>query len=115
MQGYDEGAARAFILPRVQKALGKAFAMDIGALVPRMMALHLAYMEETGVLDAQGFAGEGEYDEDDAFEAILDALCAQEDFSEEEEMQVAQALDAFMTENDAYMEKVGLLYGETAD
>ena len=70
MQGYDLDAA----VRQIGKAIGKAAkaAPDAAeAFARRAIEADMRYMHETGVLDDDGLMGEGEYDEDDAFEALF--------------------------------------------
>ena len=71
------------------------------------LALDIQYMLDNGVIDAQGHALDGEYDEDDAFEYILDGLTERMGLDEDAEMAAAQALDAFTDYEAEYMEKAG--------
>lgn len=107
MEFFDFDAAAAYIVPRVKKDLGKDFALDVDKLVRLALELDLAYMIEEGVIDANGDAGEGEYDEDEAFEYILDALTARMGLDDDEEMDAAEALDAFTAYEAEYFEKAG--------
>ena len=62
---------------------------------------------EPDVIDSEGLMGEGEYDEDDAFEALLDMLAGDE--ADEDAMnQLAQMLDSFMAAQADFMEESGL-------
>ena len=70
MQGYDLDAA----VCQIGKAIGKAAkaAPDAAAaFARRAIEADMRYMHETGVLDDDGLMGDGEYDEDDAFEALF--------------------------------------------
>jgi len=52
--------------------------------------------------------GEGEYDDDDAFEALLDTLGEGTD-DEDELGEIAQMLDSYMTAQQDFMEASGLM------
>lgn len=107
MEFFDFDAAAAYIVPRVKKDLGKDFALDVDKLVRLALELDLAYMIEEGVIDESGDAGEGEYDEDEAFEYILDALTVRMGLDDDGEMDAAEALDAFTAYEAEYFEKAG--------
>ena len=67
----------------------------------------MRYMHETGVLDDDGLMGEGEYDEDDAFEALFAEMTdGLED--DGETGRIAQMLDAYMEARQDFMEENGL-------
>ena len=96
MQGYDLDAA----VRQIGKAIGKAAkaAPDAAeAFARRAIEADMRYMHETGVLDDDGLMGEGEYDEDDAFEALFAEMS-----------RIAQMLDAYMEARQDFMEENGL-------
>jgi len=69
---------------------------------------NMRYMQEIGVIDEEGMMGEGEYDDDDAFESLLDMLAGDEE--DEDQMGViAQMLDAYMTAQQRFLEESGLM------
>jgi len=59
------------------------------------------------VLDEQGYMGEGEYDDDEAFEALLERLADGTD-DEDALNALAQRLDAYMEAQQAFLERSGL-------
>ena len=107
MQGYDVEAAVPFIATAMRKSGHKLPKEELEAFIRRAMEADFAYMEECGVLTEDGLMGEDEYDEDDAFEALLDMLA--EDPEDDEEMdRLAQLLDGYMEAQAAFMEESGL-------
>lgn len=107
MQGYDIDAAVPYIAAAMRKEGVRGAAQEIEAFIRRAIEADFAFMQENEVLTEDGMMGMGEYDEDDAFEAILDMLCGEE---EDEDVigRTAQWLDAFMTAQAAFMEESGL-------
>ena len=104
MQGYDLDAA----VCQIGKAIGKAAkaAPDAAAAFARR-AIDMCYMHETGVLDDDGLMGEGEYDEDDAFEALFAEMT--DGLEDDGEIgRIAQMLDAYMEARQNFMEENGL-------
>ena len=106
MQGYDmETAVR-----QIGKAIGKAAktAPDAAAaFARRAIEADMRYMHAMGVLDDDGLMGEGEYDEDDAFEALFAALT--DGVEDDGEIgKIAQMLDAYMEAREDFMEASGL-------
>ena len=89
----------------------KVESMDNDALeafIRRAIEADMRYMHETGVLDGDGLMGDGEYDDDDAFEALLDALSV--GVTDEHEIdRIAQLLDSYMAAQQAYLEASGLM------
>lgn len=109
MQGYDMEAAVSQIGKAICKA-AKAAPDTAAAFARRAIEADMRYMHETGVLDDEGLMGDGEYDEDDAFEALFAALTdGVEDDSEIGK--IAQMLDAYMDAQQDFMEASGLTGG----
>lgn len=106
MQGYDLDAA----VRQIGKAIGKAAktAPDAAAaFARRAIEADMRYMHETGVLDDDGLMGEGEYDEDDAFEALFAEMT--DGLEDDGEIgKIAQMLDAYMEARQDFMEENGL-------
>ena len=108
MQGYDIEAAVPFIARAMRKAGHKNPQQELEAFICRAIEADMAYMREIDVIDDEGLMGEGEYDDDDAFEALLDMLG--EDAADEDEMnQLAQLLDSYMAAQQDFMEESGLM------
>ena len=107
MQGYDAEAAVAFIAKAMRKAGPNEPQEALDRFIRRAIEADMQYMRETDVIDEDGLMGEGEYDEDDAFEALLDVLC--EGVDDEDEMNaLAQMLDSYMNAQADFMEASGL-------
>lgn len=106
MQGYDLDAA----VCQIGKAIGKAArtAPDAAAaFARRAIEADMRYMHETGVLDDDGLMGDGEYDEDDAFEALFAEMT--DGLEDDGEIgRIAQMLDAYMEARQNFMEENGL-------
>ena len=108
MQGYDVAAAVPFIAKAMRKAGHKNPQEELESFIRRAIEADMAYMLETDVIDEDGLMGEGEYDDDDAFEALLDTLAGNiEDDAQLD--QLAQLLDSFMAAQQDFMEESGLM------
>ena len=107
MQGYDLEAAMPFIAAKMRKEGVKAKAEELNGFIRRALEADFAFMQENEVLTEDGLMGMGEYDEDDAFEALLDML-AQNPEDDEEMDRLAQLLDGYMEAQAAFMEESGL-------
>ena len=106
MQGYDMEAAVSQIGKAICKA-AKAAPDTAAAFARRAIEADMRYMHETGVLDDEGLMGDGEYDEDDAFEALFAALT--DGVEDDGEIgKIAQMLDAYMVAQQDFMEASGL-------
>ena len=108
MQGYDIEAAVPFIARAMRKAGHKNPQQELEDFVRRAIEADMAYMREIDVIDDEGLMGDGEYDDDDAFEALLDELG--EGVEDEDEMnRLAQLLDSYMAAQQDFMEESGLV------
>ena len=108
MQGYDLEAAVPFIAKAMRKAGHKNPQQELEDFIRRAIEADMAYMREIDVIDDEGLMGEGEYDDDDAFEALLDML--DEDAEDEDELnQLAQMLDSYMAAQQDFTEESGLM------
>lgn len=106
MQGYDMEAAVSQIGKAICKA-AKAAPDTAAAFARRAIEADMRYMHETGVLDDDGLMGEGEYDEDDAFEALFAEMT--DGLEDDGEIgRIAQMLDAYMEARQNFMEENGL-------
>ena len=106
MQGYDMEAAVSQIGKAICKA-AKAAPDTAAAFARRAIEADMRYMHETGVLNDEGLMGDGEYDEDDAFEALFAALT--DGVEDDGEIgKLAQMLDAYMDAQQDFMEASGL-------
>ena len=106
MQGYDMEAAVSQIGKAICKA-AKAAPDTAAAFARRAIEADMRYMHETDVLDDEGLMGDGEYDEDDAFEALFAALT--DGVEDDGEIgKIAQMLDAYMDAQQGFMEASGL-------
>lgn len=106
MQGYDMEAAVSQIGKAICKA-AKAAPDTAAAFERRAIEADMRYMHETGVLDDEGLMGDGEYDEDDTFEALFAALT--DGVEDDGEIgKIAQMLDAYMDAQQDFMEASGL-------
>ena len=110
MQGYDMDAAVPFIAAAMTKAGVRAPREELTAFIRRAIDEDFAYMREIDVLDDDGLMGEGEYDEDDAFEELLTRLAGGQD--EDGVNRTAQWLDAYMAAQADFLERSGLADGE---
>ena len=107
MQGYDMEAAVPFIAAAMTKAGVRAPRAELEGFIRRAIDADFAYMREIDVLDGDGLMGEGEYDEDDAFEALLDALA--DDPEDDAAMDaLAQLLDSYMAAQQDFLDQSGL-------
>ena len=107
MQGYDAAAAVPFIAKAMRKAGHREPQEELEGFIRRAIEADMAYMREIDVIDEDGLMGEGEYDEDDAFEVLLNTLG--EGVTNEDELnRLAQRLDSYMNAQADFLEESGL-------
>ena len=66
-------------------------------------------LKSAGVIAEDGSMGDSYYDDDDAFEFLLDRICQERGISGDRELRIASFLDDYMDAQQSYMEKHGLL------
>lgn len=109
MNGYDKEQALAFILPRIDRKGYKELTFLIDQLIFQAIDADLRFMQETGVLDEHGDAGDGYYDDDEAFEYILDALAQQNGFDDAMAVRIGGLIDDYMELQQEYLASIGLV------
>jgi len=109
MNGYDKTEALAFITRRINPKDHRELSGHIDALISQAIDADMAYMTEHGVLDADGNAGDAYYEDDDAFEYMVEALVAQNDLTPEQAVKVASLVDDYMDFQQEYLESKGLV------
>lgn len=108
MQGYELNAAVPFIAKAMRKAGHKIAQEELEGFIVRAIEADMEYMREIDVIDEDGMMGEGEYDDDDAFEALLEILG--EGIEDDAQLdQLAQLLDSYMAAQQDFMEESGLM------
>ena len=106
MQGYDAAAAVPFIARAMRKAGHKLEQAQLEDFIRRAIEADMQYMLETGVLDEEGYMGDGEYDDDDAFEALLETIAGDDEDAMDK---IAPLLDSYMQAQQDFMEASGLM------
>lgn len=108
MQGYDLEAAVREIAAALRKAGHRGAPLELETFARRAIEADMRYMCACGVLDEAGYMGEGEYDDDDAFEALLAELG--EGIADEQALnELAMRLDTYMSAQEAFLARSGLM------
>ncbi|MBE5797254.1 MAG: hypothetical protein E7327_07745 [Clostridiales bacterium] len=108
MNGYDKQEALAFIVKRIPEKDHKELAGMIESLISQAIDADMDYMHKAGVLDEEGNAGDEYYEDDDAFEYMVEAIVAKNKLSPEQAVKVAALVDDYMDHQQAYLESKGL-------
>lgn len=109
MNGYDRDEAITFIDARINRKEHRELADYITMLIGQIIDADMRYMHENGVLDADGNAGDSYYEDDDAFEFIVETVVAQNSLSPEQAVKVASLVDDYMDFQQEYLESKGLV------
>ncbi len=80
-------------------------------IIDQAIAQDKAYMEKAGIIMEAGDSQteEAYYDDDDAFEYILDSILEEGAFPDIPEMKMAHIIDDYMEFNEMYLEEQGLI------
>ena len=108
MNGLDMQDAVRYVVSRINPREFKAVQALIPSIVQDFWEYDLRFMHQAGVLNEQGNSGDGEYDDDDAFEYILESYLSASPCSEETEMVVAELLQQYMELQYQYLLSHGL-------
>lgn len=103
MQGYDREKAVAFMLQRLDPKEFGPVAERAKELLGAAIDADFAYMTEAGVLDAEGLMGDAFYDDDDAYEYILERVSAPLNPSERQMKALSCFVNQFMELQEAFM------------
>ena len=112
MQGYEREKALAYMMTHLNYGAHKELGDLIDSLLAQCIDADMTYMHEAGVLDDEGFSGGEWYEEDDAFEFIVDRIAQQNAFTPEQAVSAALLVNEFMDLQAAFMEKAGLASNE---
>ena len=108
MHGYDKAEALAFIVKRIHAKDHPDLAFMIESLISQAIDADMDYMHKEGVLDDEGNAGDEFYEDDDAFEYMVETIVANNDLTPEQAVKVAALVDDYMDHQQAYLESKGL-------
>ena len=109
MKGYDKAQAVAFMLPKLDKSEFKPLAAQSEQLLHDAIEADMAYMLRAGVLTADGMMGDEYYDDDDAFEFILERMARARNMSESAQGPLASFIDQYLDLQQLFLEESGLM------
>jgi len=106
MKGFDQEALD-FVLNAIE-AEGSVVDLDLMRKVVQVaMEAELDYMKRAGIVNAKGEYTDQEYDEDEAFDHMIDALTKA--LPDKDPYQLSDLLDYYIDFHDEYMQNEGLL------
>ncbi len=109
MQGYDPAQAAKAIAQNIDRKQYAAFSAEFDSLIRQAVDLDLAYMRASGVIAEDGMSGAAYYDDDEAFEYILDGIARARGWDDERTLRLGALIDDYMDAQQNYMESIGML------
>ncbi|MBQ6400504.1 MAG: hypothetical protein IJI21_10375 [Clostridia bacterium] len=109
MKGYDKQEAMDFIVSRIRAKDHPELAELIPELISQTIDADMAYMHEHHVLDEEGNAGTAYYEDDEAFEYMVETLAADNHLDPVRAVKLASLVDDYMDYQQEYLESKGLV------
>ena len=109
MNGYDREEALLFMLSKINRKEHANLGDLIDKLIGQAIDADMEFMHASGVLDAEGNVGDTYYEDDDAFEYIVEKIAEKNKFTPEQAADAALLVNDYMDLQEEYMEKKGLL------
>ena len=109
MKGYDKQEALEFILKRIHTKDHPELADQLAELISQTIDADMAYMHENHVIDEDGNAGTEYYEDDDAFEYMVEKLAAVNKLDPVKAVKLASLVDDYMDYQQEYLESKGLV------
>ena len=109
MNGYDKQEAMEFILKRIHAKDHPELADHLPELISQTIDADMAYMHENHVIDEDGNAGDEYYEDDDAFEYMVEKLAAENNLDPVQAVKLASLVDDYMDYQQEYLESKGLV------
>ena len=109
MEGYDAEKAAAEIAAELDRGRYPEFAGEFDALIRRAAELDLAFMRESDAMGEDGLAGSAYYDDDEAFEYIVEGIARERGWDEDKTVRLGALIDDYMEAQERYMDAAGML------
>ena len=109
MLGLNPAGAADYALKHLDWKRFPEFRDQRQAVCDALVAAQVDYLHACGALDDTGDTGEGEYDEDEAVEYLLDALLRAFPLDDAGSVRYCALIDAFLPLFDDYLLSAGLL------
>lgn len=106
MVGFD-GEAKAYILKAMKEDAVDFDAPLMNKVIDAAMKAEQTYLKAEGILTESGEYADGEYDEDDAFDLMIDELTRA--LPKKDPYQLTTLLEYYIEYHDQYMQDKGLL------
>ena len=109
MNGYDKQEAMEFILKRIRAKDHPELADNLPELISQTIDADMAYMHEHHVIDEEGNAGTEYYEDDEAFEYMVEKLAEDNQLDPVKAVKLASLVVDYMDYQQEYLESRGLV------
>lgn len=109
MKGYDKEEALEFIAGRIHRQDHPELAPLLPDLIGQIIDADMQYMHENHVIDEEGNAGGEYYEDDDAFEYMVEKLAEENRLDPVQAVKLASLIDDYMDYQQEYLESKGLI------
>ncbi len=109
MKGYDREEALGFIAKRIHPQDHPELKDLLPWIIGDIIDADMAYMHESGVLDEEGNGGDSYYEDDDAFEYMVEKVAAEKKLDPVKAVKLASLIDDYMDYQQEYLESKGLV------
>ena len=109
MKGYDKQEAMDYILRRIHAKDHPELAENLPDLISQTIDADMTYMHEHHVIDEDGNAGTEYYEDDEAFEYMVEKLAEDNKLDPVKAIKLASLVDDYMDYQQEYLESKGLV------
>mgnify|MGYP007056190513 CR=1 FL=1 len=109
MKGYNREEAMLFIASRIHGKDHPELQHLLPEIIGDIIDADMAYMVESGVLDEEGNVGGEYYEDDDAFEYMVEKVAEEKKLTPEQAVKMASLIDDYMDFQQEYLESKGLV------
>ena len=109
MNGYDREEAVRFISQRIHAKDHPEVADLLPDVIGDLIDADMAYMSESGVIDDEGNAGGAYYEDDEAFEYMVEKIAKDLQLDPVKAVKMASLIDDYMDYQQEYLESKGLV------
>ena len=109
MRGYDKQEAQTFILQKIHVKDHPELADRLPELISQAIDADMEYMHQQHVIDEDGNAGTEYYEDDEAFEFIVEKLAEDNHLDPVKAVKLASLVDDYMDYQQEYLESKGLV------
>lgn len=109
MRGYDREEAIQFIGKRIHPQDHQELKEMLPDIIGDIIDADMEYMHQNGILDEEGNSGGSYYEDDEAFEFMVEKLAADLKLDPVKAVKLASLIDDYMDYQQEYLENKGLV------